>query len=152
MTSINYDDIFNSFLGEITDYDIAALSESDADEMMTEWLHKAIYNPHITDLFSSVTLDDETHILTYEMRTARDDILDKGFVINLLGKAVAYEWISPQVNNVTNLQQFFGSADQRWFAQSAHLSQLRTLKSDLNLQMRSLVDNRSLHHNEYLEG
>lgn len=152
MTSIQYDDIFNSFLGEITDFDIAALAESDADEQMTEWLHKAVYNPHITDLFSSISLDDDIHIITYEMRTARDDVVDMGFVINLLGKAMAYEWVSPQVNRTTNLHQMFSNSDAKFYAQANHLSQLRELRDDLESEFKSLVDNRSLHHNEYLEG
>ncbi len=152
MASILYNDIFESFLGEITDYDIAALAESDADQQMTEWLNKAVHNMLIYDLFSSAELDDETQTFEYEMAVGWSENADAGFIKNLLGKAMAYEWISPKVNNINNLYNFFGNSDQKWYSQANQLAQLRGLRDDLNTQIRDLVDNRGLLKNPYLEG
>ena len=152
MASILYNDIFESFLGEITDYDLAALAESEADQQMTEWLNKAVHNMFIYDLFSSAELDDETQTFEYEMAVGWSDIADAGFIKNLLGKAMAYEWVSPKVNNIDNLYSFFGNSDQKWYSQANQLAQLRGLRDDLNTQIRDLVDNRGLLKNSYLEG
>ena len=152
MASIAYNDIFDSFLGEITDYDLATLSESDADQMMTEYLHKAIYNMHIYALFSSVSLDDDTHTITYEMAFKWNESADDGFLKNVLGKAMAYEWVSPKVNSITNLHQFYGGKEQKFYAQSNQLAQLIELKNQLNIDIRALIENRSLLKNAYLGG
>lgn len=152
MASILYNDIFESFLGEITDYDIAALAESDADQQMTEWLNKAVHNMLIYDLFSSAELDDETQTFEYEMAVGWSENADAGFIKNLLGKAMAYEWISPKVNNIDLLHQFFGNSESKYYAQANQLAQLKDLKANLMTEIRDLVDNRGLLKNSYLEG
>ena len=152
MSSIPYNDIFESFLGEITDYDLASLAESEADQQMTEWLNKAIHNMFIYSLFTSVELDNDIQTLTYEMANSWSDKADEGFVKNLLGKAMAYEWVSPKVNNIDLLHQFFGNSESRYYAQANQLAQLKDLKVNLATEIRDLVDNRGLLKNEYLEG
>lgn len=152
MASITYEEIFESFLGEITDYDLAQLQESDADQLMTEYLHKAVYNMHVYALFSSLTLDDDTHMIDYEMAIKWNESADEGFIKNVLGKAMAYEWLSPRLNSVTNTMQFFGGKEQKYYSQSNHMEQLRALKDQLNIDIRALIENRSLLKNTYLEG
>ena len=56
MTSIDYKDIFESFLGNITDYNFANLSISDSYQLMAETLHKAVSNPFVYRIFSSASL------------------------------------------------------------------------------------------------
>ena len=56
MTSIDYTVIFESFLGDITDYDFANLSMSDSFFLMTEYLHKALAETYVRRLFSSITI------------------------------------------------------------------------------------------------
>lgn len=152
MASIPYNDIFESFLGEITDYDLASLAESEADQQMTEWLNKAIHNMFVYSLFSSVELDDEVQTFTYEMAIEWSEQADEGFIKNLLGKAMAYEWISPKVNNIDLLHQFFGNSESKFYAQQSQLQQVKDLKANLATEIRDLVDNRGLLKNEYLEG
>lgn len=152
MASILYNDIFESFLGEITDYDLAALAESDADQQMSEWLNKAVHNMFIYDLFSSAELDNDTQTFKYEMAVGWSEAADAGFIKNLLGKAMAYEWVSPKVNNIDLLHQFFGNSESKFYAQQSQLAQLRGLRDDLNTQIRDLVDNRGLLKNSYLGG
>ena len=152
MASIPYNDIFECFLGEITDYDLAGLAESEADQMMSEWLNKAVHNMFIYDLFSTAELDDDVQMFTYEMSIEWSEKADEWFVKNLLGKAMAFEWISPKVNNIDLLHQFFGNSESKFYAQQAQLAQLKELKAELMTEIRNLVDNRSLLKNSYLEG
>ena len=152
MASLTYTSIFENFLGEVTDYNLAQFTESDADEMMTEYLHKALSNAYVYALFSSATLDDDIQTFTFEMSVAWADNVDEDFVKNVLGKAMAVEWISPQVNNLTNIQQFFGNSESKFYAQSQHLSQLKDLKANLVTEMRNLIEDRGLLKNSYLGG
>ena len=152
MASIPYNDIFESFLGEITDYNLASLAESDADQQMAVWLNKAVHNMFIYSLFSSAELDDDTQTLAYEMDIGWSDMADAGFIKNLLGKAMAYEWLSPKVNNIDVLHQFFGNSESKFYSQATQLSELKELKANLATEIRDLVDNRGLLKNSYLEG
>jgi len=152
MSSLTYTDIFEYFLGEVTDYNLAALSETDADTIMTEFLHKALSNAYVFNLFSSAVLDDDVQTLTYEMNFVWENNVDNDFVKNILGKAMAIEWVSPQINSLTNIQQFFGDNDKKFYSQSTHLAQLKELKSNLITEMRNLIENRGLLKNVYLEG
>ena len=152
MTSIQYDDIFNSFLGNVTDYELAALTVSNAYENMTEWLHKAVSTPYLRRLFSSIVLDDDTQVMTYELAVIVDDESDKEFVISMLGKQMVYEWIHPRVNNVSNLNMFFGNKDQKFFSQAQHLSELRGIEEDAYNSVRRMIRDRTYIWNDYIGG
>lgn len=152
MTSLKYDDIFSSFLGDITDYDLVNLSITDATELMTEYLHKAVAETYVKRLFSSVELADDVQTMTFEMKRVSDENLDKEFVTHMLGKWMTYEWIHKQVRSVLNTAQFFGGAEQKWFAQANHLSQLKELQEQIYSEARNFIRDKGYIENSYLEG
>ena len=65
MASISYEEVFSSFLGNVTDYNLASLSVTDAYEIMSEYLHKTMAEPYVYRLFSTVKLDDETQTIHF---------------------------------------------------------------------------------------
>lgn len=150
MTSIDYKDIFESFLGNITDYNFANLSTSDSYQLMAETLHKAVSNPFVYRIFSSASLDDETQEFTYEMRYPEDDGMDKEFVVTVLAKAMVYEWIHPQVRSASLTSQFFGGKEQLFFSQSSHLNTLLSLEETTLHELRRLIKDRHSFFNTYL--
>lgn len=110
MSSITYDNIFSSFLSNITDYKIATQDEDVTIEQLNEYLHKAIGTPYIRALFTTVNLDDDESLLTYEMK--KPDVNgDDDFMINMLGKAMVYEWVHPQVRKTSLLAQMFSGKE-----------------------------------------
>ena len=113
MTSLDYQVIFDSFLGNITDYDITGLELSDSFAIMTEYLHKAVGNPYVRHIFSSISMDDEIQVLSYEMNQVVDEDADAEFVIDVLAKQMVYEWIHPQVRSQLLTKQFFGGKEQQ---------------------------------------
>lgn len=151
MTSISYEDIFSYFLGYVTDYELASLTMSDAYALMTEQLHKAVAQSYIRRLFKSLVLDDEIHTLTYEMNYDVDENSDLDFVILILSKQMVAEWLAPQVRSKVNLSQFFGGKEQQFFSQSQHLSQLRGMLEDTQLEVRKMIRDRGYIYNSYLE-
>ena len=113
MASIDYKDIFESFLGNITDYNFANLSITDSYQLMTEYLHKAVANPFVYRIFSTASLDDETQLLSFSLRREENEDMDKEFIITVLAKAMVYEWIHPQVRSTVLTSQFFGGKEQQ---------------------------------------
>jgi len=153
MSSINYDDIFSSFLSNVTDYKIATQDEDVTTEQLTEYLHKVIGTPYINALFQSIELDDNAAVLTYVMKTpdvnpGNDDY----FMINMLGKAMVYEWVHPQVRKTSLLAQMFSGKELRFFAQANHMAELRGIEEDTELEVRRMIRDRGFISNSYLGG
>ena len=146
MASVNYEAIFKMFLGSITDYKLASLEEEDANTLMTEYLHKALSETYLNRIFTSYELDDEAMAFTYTL-DANDD-----FVCNAIAKWMVYEWLHNQVNSVVNTAQFFGGAEQKYYSQSAHLSELRALRDDAYKEARFFIQDRGWIKNSYLGG
>lgn len=151
MSSINYDDIFSSFLSNVTDYKIAKQDEDVTTEQLKEYLHKVIGTPYIRALFLSVSMDDEDELLMYEMKNP-DSNGDNDFIIMLLGKAMVYEWVLPQVQKTSLLSQMFSGKEVKWYAQANHMSELRDIKEDSELEVRRMIRDRGFISNTYLGG
>lgn len=113
MSSLQYNSIFEKFLGNITDYDFANLSISDSYELMTEYLHKSLAESYVNRLFSSYEADDEINTFTFEMKQSVSKSEDVEFITSALAKWMVYEWLHKQVRSVTNTAQFFGGAEQK---------------------------------------
>lgn len=152
MASLNYDDIFSLFLGNIDDPNLANMEESDAYELMMEYLHKAISPVYVRRLFSSVSLDDDIHTLTYTMSKSVDDDSDSDFVKTMLAKSMTVQWVTPQVQSMVNLAQMFTGSEQKFYSQATHLSETRAVKSDMEKDLQSYILNRGYTYNKYLEG
>lgn len=152
MTSIDYDVIFENFLGNVTDYDFANLSMSESFSLMTEYLHKALAEAYLRRIFSSITLDDEGQTLSFEMAHVVDEDADTEFVINAIAKWMVYEWLHREVKSKNLTGQFLGGKEQKFFSQSAHLSELRALMDDSYKEARFFIQDRGYISNSYLSG
>lgn len=151
MASIPYETIYESFLGNVTDVSLANLSEDDLYELLTEYLHKSVSQPYVYSLFSVIELDDSTETLTYTMEYPIDENVDLNFVIYILGKAMVLEWISPQVRSTVNILQMYSGKEQKFYSQSAHISELRQMQSDIESEIRHRIMDRGYIFNAYLE-
>ena len=149
MTSISYEEIFSSFLGNVTDYNLASLSATDAFELMTEYLHKTIADPYVKHIFSEVALDDETQLLSYTLSNDEDN---EDFVITAISKWMVYEWYAAKVNNITNIAQFFGNKEQKYYSQAAHSAENKTLRDEAYKEARFYLQNKGFINNSYLGG
>jgi hypothetical protein len=151
MASVNYETIFNLFLGNITDYKLASLDEKDAKAIMKELLHKTLAASYLSRIFSSSSFDDTAETFTYEM--AYDTTNDEtDFVCTAIAKWMVYEWLHNQVNSVINTAQFFGGAEQKYYSQQAHLAELRNLEDSTYTEARRFVMDRGWIKNSYLGG
>lgn len=150
MTSVDYKIIFYSFLGNIKDLELFNLDEYEVDEILSEYLHKTVSDPYIRRLFSSIVLDQETNTITYEMKYVVDEDADREFVINILSKGMAVEWMKPIVRSKTNIEQMFGTKEQQFYSQAQHLAQIRSALEDMTYEVRKTIRDRDYINNSYL--
>lgn len=151
MASISYEQIRNSFLGNITDYKLASQDINTTVELITEYIHKAVATPYIRKLFTSISLDDVSETLTFELKQTVDDESDERFIVHLLGKACVYEWVHPHVRDTSLLAQAFTGKESKFYSQSAHLQELRGVEEDCLAEVRKMISDRGAVWNVYLE-
>lgn len=151
MTSLSYEEVFNDFLGNVTDYDFVTTDEDTVYEQMTEYLHKTLSQTYIRRLFSSFEKDDTIQQINFEMADVVDESSDKDFIVRVLSMGMVVEWLKPQVRNKVNISQFFGGKEQKYYSQSSHLSELRKLLEDTEIAMRKEIRDRGYIYNSYLE-
>lgn len=152
MASLSYDEIFSDFLGSVTDYELASINIDDMYGLMTEYLHKALSLSYVRRLFSSVEFDDTIQSFTFELDNQVDEAVDLDFVKYILSKGMVIEWLKPQVRSKINIAQFFGGKEQKYYSQAQHLSELRGLLEDTQLEMRKAIRDRGYIYNPYLKG
>ena len=152
MVAVNYEEIFNDFLGSVTDFELMSLDRSRAYEIVGDFLHKSMADPYVSRLFTSYNLDDETQVFSFELERGRDDVADLEFVKAALVKWMAYEWVHGRVRNITNISQAFMGKDQKFYSQAQHLSELRGLQDDLYREARYFILSRGYVDNSYLNG
>ena len=152
MTSVDYQEIFENFLGNITDPELFNLNTSDAYSLLTEFLHKAVADQLVRHLFISINLDDEVQVLSFEMKYVVDEESDRNFVITALAKYMVYEWLQKQVKSTLLTMQFFGTKEQKMYAQSNHINSVQALRDSAFKEARDFIRDRGYIQNEYLNG
>ena len=152
MASLKYNKVYSRLFTKIEAYDFIELSEDTLNEFLCNWLHSATANPYVRRLFKSFSADDEVQTITYEMKYSIDELTDEEFVVEVLVFGVAISWLEPKVNSITNIAQMFGSKDEKFYSQSAHLSELRGLLDDFRKRQRRMIADRGYAWNTYLDG
>lgn len=151
MASISYEDIYSMFLSSVTDYHLIDMDASDIYDQFKEMIHKTAAEPYVRRLFSSISMHDEILLLEYEMKKPTDDGADGDFVINLFAKGMVVEWLQPQVNKTSLTAQMFAGKEQKYYSQSQHLSEMRSLLEKARIEMRRMITERDFIYNSYLE-
>ena len=152
MAVLNYNDIISYFLPKVEDCDFIKFSIDDFNLFFTQWLHAAVSKPYVRRLFSSISLDDEIMTMNYEMVYSIDEETDKEFVCEILALGVGVQWLSPQINSTINTRQVYASKEEKFYSQSQHLTELRSLKKDWLKEQRGMIRDRGYSWNSYLDG
>lgn len=168
-SQIYYKEVYSQFFLKIEGYDIFDKNISDEyrEALLCSWLHSSIGKPYVNRLFSTVTLSDPYQdedpdtgelidvdgMIEYELNNVIDeDFGDKQFIIEVLAYGMALCWLEPKIYSLTNIAQFFGTSDEKFYAQQTHLSELRNLRDDLINHQRSLIRDRGYSNNSYING
>ena len=152
MASISYDDVFDKFIGSVTDYELTSMDTSDAYTLMAEHLHNAVSEPYVRRLFSSLEMDDATQTMKFELKLSVDAGADVEFITLALAKWMVYEWLHNQVRSKTNTMQLLAGKEQKFYSQSNHIAELRALQDDTYKEARNYIMDRGFIDNTYLRG
>ena len=151
MTSISYDEILRGMMASVEAYDFLTLSDEAIDDFLCSWIHRSLSLPTVRRLFEKLEIDDENRTFSFTMNTPLDDSSDADFVKTVVTDGVIIEWITPKILSITALVNRVGSKDEKWYSQSAHLNELRTLRSTLRQNQNKLIGERGFMYNPYLQ-
>ena len=91
-------------------------------------------------------------IIEFEMRKpSTDDSEDKDFVSDVLSWGMVYYWTSKYVYSPVEMSQFIGTASEKYYSQSQHISALMSLREDARRFQRSLICERDSYKNDWLD-
>jgi len=154
MASLDYEDVTSRFYAKVEAFDFIYenISDETMDDFIFEWIRSSIAYPYIRRLFKTVDVDDDRGIITYDLRYKLDDYSDQEFVIELLASAMVRAWVKPKVFSITNILQYMGTSDGRFYSQAMHLSELRALLEDTEKEIRGMIRDRGYLNNSYIDG
>ena len=135
MTS--YEKIYNRFLSRTTDFNLAELDDYTLNEMLKNWLCSAIIK---TRTKSDLSRDDENEVFVNELTD-----LD----VELLAMGMTLAWLDQTLNSTELTLQFLGGKEERFYSQSAHISELRNLRADTLREMQQLYTYNTYNNNDF---
>ncbi len=151
MTS-SYEKIYSSFLSRVTDYSFVEVNEDDVIDLMNGWMKSVVSQPYVRRLFSSILFDDYEEVVEFELKTSVDDSADDDFVTEILSRGMVIEWLEPQVKSVVNIAQMFGGKEQKFYAQSSHMAELKDMLKTAKSELRRMICDYGYINNSYING
>ncbi len=151
MASLTYDDIFSTFFLQAEAYDVLVMDDMTTDKVQCGWLHLSV-NSYVRRLFTEFTMDDDERTITYTLSYPLTEEEDTEFVMNIQGKGMLIQWLTPKVNSFNLTSQVYGSKEEKYYSQAAHLEQLREQLKRLQYEQRAEIRDRGYANNAYLDG
>lgn len=139
MTS--YEAIYNRALSQITDPLLAQLPEEDLLNMLHDWLMNAIVEPVIGE-YDFSDRDDELRQFNFDISEVDQKILSIHMVRG---------WLAPQIRSVALTSQVFGGKEEKFYAQSTQLAEMRNLDADLQRQAELLFCRGTYLNSDYFD-
>ena len=136
--TLSYETIFSRSRGRIDDPKELSLDPSDLLEIETERLHNVCGKPRIRRIFSSLVLDDEIQIMTFELNLSVDKYADVDFVCDVLILGMTIEWLQPQVESIRHTAVMLGTKEEKKLLDnhSYSIKRLDSMKVELNKMIR----------------
>ena len=136
-----YEKIYNRFSQKITDFNLVEVDDYTLDEMLQGWLNSAIVRTrrckHDLSLRNDETQEFESDLLDVE--------------IELLACGMLDAWVSQYLNSTENILQFIGGKEEKFYSQSSHIAELRSIKDDNLKEMNRLHNYYTYTNSSYFE-
>ena len=123
-----YEKIYNRFSQKITDFNLVEVDDYSLDKMLLGWLNSSIVNVRKRE--HDLSLRDD------EAQEFQEDLSD--LEIELLALGMKLAWGDQYLNSTELVLQFVGGKEEKYYSQSAHISELRELRKDTLREMNSL--------------
>lgn len=132
-----YDEIFSAFY-LIVDKDFFKLDKEIAYEYMRQWLHNAISEANIRELFSSISLKDEVEEVIYTLKNPSDNYHDDMFIKNILSSYMKIAWITLNVDTGVNMAIAVGGSYEKKIMDhyKDNIERIKILKRELSKMIK----------------
>ena len=134
-----YEKIYNRFAQKITDFNLTEIDDYSLDEMLLGWLNSSIVR--IRKCQHDLSLRDND---TGEFEENLSDL-----EIELLAMGMLDAWISQYLNSTENVLQFIGGKEEKFYAQSSHIAEIRSIKDENLREMNRLHNYYTYTNNSY---
>ena len=136
-----YSTLYKRALAQITDPLLAVLPEEDLENTLYGWLMDAIVEPVVGE-YDFANRDEELKQFNFDI-SERDQ--------KILAIHMVRGWLAPQIRSVTLTHQVFGGKEEKFYAQSNQLAEMRNLDADLQRQADLLFCRGTYLNNEYFD-
>lgn len=150
--ALSYEKIFSRVRNKTNDPKELALDEEDLLEIYKERLHSVIGNVRIRRLFLTITLDDESEEITWELNntiSGEESDVEEEFIIELFTLAMIIEWLQPKVDDITYIGMAIGGKEEK-ILNNAHKLNIDRLSS-LKIQLAKMCRDHGYLYNDYLQ-
>lgn len=129
----SFQEIYDSFLNKIKDYDFLSLDEEDIEELCYKYLVSSI--PLVKHCEEKL-LDRDDNFYQFNQKLEENEI-------EILANLMLVQWTTPQIYSITNMKQFLGDKEYKFFSQANHLEKLLLLKDEALSYADGLMINNS---------
>lgn len=123
-----YEKIYNRFSQKITDFNLTEVDDYSLDEMLQSWLNSSIVR--IRKCQHDLSKRDD------KIQEFEEDLSD--LEIELLAMGMVDSWVSQYLQSTELVSQFIGGKEEKFYAQSSHIAELRAVKEQNILEMNRL--------------
>lgn len=152
MLTLTFDQIYSLFLSKLKALDLIELVDSDAFELMGEWLLSVKAHPRVRKLFSSINFNFDTQICNFTLKNPIDDETDCDFIRDLFAVGMTWKWAEPKYFSAENVLQFFGGKEEKFYSQSNHMNSIRLLYEKGEENLFKTIRDYGYINNSYLNG
>ena len=138
MTS-EYTDIYSRFFLRVKDYEMSGMEEKLVNEMLNGYLRSTVSKPMVRRLFQSISMDDDMEEIEYTLRESLDEDSDKDFIEEVLSLGMVCSWIDPRYHSTLLTSQFFSNSEQKFYAQSTQMNELKSMYQKVQTDLRKLI-------------
>ena len=138
--STPYSDVYNDFLGKVTDYDLPKFIDTDREEILFGFMKSACVKFKKVCL---VDLYDRDEVLTQFNQNLDDEIID------IITELMIVEWLKPKVLSTENLKNCLSTKDFSLFSPANLLKEMREIFTKCKNDSRGLINNYSFSHADF---
>lgn len=135
-----YEKIYNRFLSRTTDFNLVELDDYSLNEMLKNWLHSAIIKTRTSSNLSARDEDNEVF---------ESDLSDLD--VELLAMGMTLAWLDQTLNSTELTLMMLGGKEEKFYSQSAHISELRNLRADTLREMQQLYTYDTYNCNDFFD-
>ena len=146
-----YEKVFSRVRGQINDPKELSLDDEDLLEIYIERLHSAVGNVRLRNLFSKLTLNDQTEEIDWALEntlTGSNAEIEEDFVIELLSLSMVIGWLKPQVESVVYVGMAIGGKEEKML-NNMHKTNVERLNY-LEIKLSKMIRDHGYLYNEYL--